>query len=78
MFFGLSGTGKTTLSNDSSTAHCSATTSMAGAPDGIFNFEGGCYAKTIKSLPQDAEPEIYATTVQRFGTVMENVVDRSR
>ena len=45
---------------------------MAGAPDGIFNFEGGCYAKTIR-LSAEAEPEIFATT-HRFGTVLENVV----
>ena len=45
---------------------------MAGAPDGIFNFEGGCYAKTIR-LSAEAEPEIFATT-RRFGTVLENVV----
>ena len=50
----------------------SATTSMAGAPAGIFNFEGGCYAKTIR-LSAEAEPEIFATT-RRFGTVLENVV----
>ena len=45
---------------------------MAGPKDGVFNFEGGCYAKAIK-LSREAEPEIYATT-ERFGTVMENVV----
>ncbi len=45
---------------------------MAGAPHGIFNFEGGCYAKTIR-LSAEAEPEIFATT-RRFGTVLENVV----
>ena len=48
---------------------------MAGARNGIFNFEGGCYAKAIK-LSREAEPEIYATT-ERFGTVMENVIARS-
>ena len=45
---------------------------MAGARHGIFNFEGGCYAKTIR-LSAEAEPEIFATT-RRFGTVLENVV----
>ena len=72
IFFGLSGTGKTTLSADPERARCSATTSTAGRQDGIFNFEGGCYAKTIR-LSREAEPEIYATT-DRFGTVLENVV----
>ena len=53
-------------------ARSSATTSTAGRRDGIFNFEGGCYAKIIR-LSKEAEPEIYATT-KRFGTVLENVV----
>ena len=72
MFFGLSGTGKTTLVGRSRTAPCSATTSTAGGRDGVFNFEGGCYAKTIR-LSREAEPEIFATT-ERFGTVLENVI----